>query len=115
MTHVALARVFAVRIVDRGELGNYGVLMHHGNQAMGAMQCVRLSVSGFAYFVIAVLVPLLILSVKGEKGTWSRDGIILSLVAGTVGALGALGVIVAFSAGAKPSMSCRLCLVARRW
>ncbi len=92
--------------------GNYGVLMHHGNQAMGG-DAVRPFIGvGFAYFVIAVLVPLLILSVKGEKGTWSRDGIILSLVAGAVGALGALGVIVAFSAGLNRFTSCLWCLVA---
>ncbi len=81
--------------------GNYGPLMHHGNQAMG--DAVRPFIGvGFAYFVIAVLVPLVILKLKGEKGSWSRDGIRLSLIAGAVGALGALGVIVAFSAGAKP-------------
>jgi hypothetical protein len=81
--------------------GNYGPLMHHGNLAM--KDALRPFVGvGFAYFVIAVLVPALVLKLRGEKGNWSREGIILSLVAGAVGALGALGVIVAFSAGAKP-------------
>jgi hypothetical protein len=81
--------------------GNYGPLMHHGNLAM--KDALRPFVGvGFAYFVIAVLVPALVLKLRGEKGNWSREGIILSLIAGAVGALGALGVIVAFSAGAKP-------------
>lgn len=76
--------------------------MHHGNLAMGGDALRPFVGVGFAYFVIAVLVPALVLKLRGEKGNWSRDGIILSLVAGAVGALGALGVIVAFSAGAKP-------------
>jgi len=81
--------------------GNYGALMHHGNLAMGDALRPFIGV-GFAYFVIAVLVPMLLLQLKGEKGNWSQGGIVLSLFAGAVGALGALGVIVAFSAGAKP-------------
>jgi len=81
--------------------GNYGPLMHHGNLAMGDALRPFVGV-GFAYFLIAVVVPFLMLRVSGEKGAWSRDGITFSLVAGAVGALGALGVIVAFSVGAKP-------------
>ncbi len=81
--------------------GNYGPLMHHGNLAMHDALRPFVGV-GFAYFLIAVVVPTLLLQMKGEKGHWSKDGIILSLVAGAVGAFGALGVIVAFSAGAKP-------------
>lgn len=81
--------------------GNYGPLMHHGNLSMG--DAIRPFIGvGFAYFLIAVVVPILILRLKGEKGNWSTGGIVLSLIAGAVGALGALGVIVAFSAGAKP-------------
>jgi len=81
--------------------GNYGPLMHHGNLSMG--DAIRPFIGvGFAYFLIAVVVPILILKLKGEKGNWSAGGIVLSLIAGAVGALGALGVIVAFSAGAKP-------------
>lgn len=81
--------------------GNYGVLMHHGKESMGDALRPFVGV-GFAYFAIAVVVPALLLGVRGEKGNWSRDGVILSLIAGAVGALGALGVILAFSFKAKP-------------
>ncbi len=81
--------------------GNYGVLMHHGKEAMGDALRPFVGV-GFAYFAIAVIVPALLLWLRGEKGNWSRDGIILSIIAGAVGALGALGVILAFSFKAKP-------------
>lgn len=81
--------------------GNYGVLMHHGKESMGDALRPFVGV-GFAYFAIAVVVPAILLGVRGEKGNWSRDGVILSLIAGAVGALGALGVILAFSFKAKP-------------
>jgi hypothetical protein len=81
--------------------GNYGVLMHHGKESMGDALRPFVGV-GFAYFAIAVIVPSLLLALRGEKGNWSRDGIILSIIAGAVGALGALGVILAFSFRAKP-------------
>lgn len=81
--------------------GNYGVLMHHGKESMGDALRPFVGV-GFAYFAIAVVVPALLLTLRGEKGNWSRDGVILSIIAGAVGALGALGVILAFSFKAKP-------------
>ncbi len=81
--------------------GNYGPLMHEGNLAMGDALRPFVGV-GFAYFLIAVVVPLLILRFRPEKGAWSLRGILLSLLAGAVGALGALGVIIAFSFHAKP-------------
>jgi hypothetical protein len=81
--------------------GNYGVLMHHGKESMGDALRPFVGV-GFAYFAIAVVVPAILLGVRGEKGNWSRNGVILSLIAGAVGALGALGVILAFSFKAKP-------------
>lgn len=81
--------------------GNYGVLMHHGKEAMGDALRPFVGV-GFAYFAIAVIVPGVLLALRGEKGNWSRDGVILSVLAGAVGALGALGVILAFSFRAKP-------------
>jgi hypothetical protein len=81
--------------------GNYGVLMHQGKELMGDALRPFVGV-GFAYFAIAVLVPTALLVIKGEKGNWSRSGVFLSLFAGAVGALGALGVILAFSFKAKP-------------
>lgn len=81
--------------------GNYGVLMHQGKELMGDALRPFVGV-GFAYFAIAVFVPTALLVMKGEKGNWSRSGVILSLLAGSAGALGALGVILAFSFKAKP-------------
>jgi hypothetical protein len=81
--------------------GAYGPVMHIGREAMHsalrAFMCV-----GAAYFLIAVLVPVALLARSGEKGGWTTAGVVWSLVAGACGALGALGVILALTAGGKP-------------
>jgi hypothetical protein len=80
--------------------GVYGPVLHHGREEMHSplrpFVCV-----GIAYFVIAVVVPLLLLA-RGEKGAWTTKGVIWSLLAGTAGACGALGVILALHFGGKP-------------
>jgi hypothetical protein len=80
--------------------GVYGPVLHFGREAMHSnlrpFMCV-----GIAYFVIAVLVPLALLA-RGERGGWTARGVLWSLLAGTAGALGALGVILALGFGGKP-------------
>ncbi len=81
--------------------GNYGVLMHQGKESMGDALRPFVGV-GFAYFAIAVVVPVVLLRTRGEKGNWSTGGVVLSMLGGALGALGALGVILAFSFRAEP-------------
>jgi hypothetical protein len=87
--------------------GIYGPVLHWGQEGMSLVEgeyarlrpfvCV-----GLAYFVIGVVVPLIWLGIRGEEGRWTAGGIVWSLVAGTLGALGALGIILAFTFGGKP-------------
>ena len=89
--------------------GIYGPVLHPGQEAfaagknkalddgMRAFMCV-----GMAYFLIAIVVPVIILKMYGESGSWSAGGLAWSLFAGAVGAVGALGVILAFGFGGKP-------------
>ncbi len=82
--------------------GAYGPLLHHGTASMGR-DSVRAFVGvGIAYFFIAVLVPIYILRTQGETGKWTISGTFYSLIAGAVGAIGALGVILALSYGGMP-------------
>lgn len=81
--------------------GVYGPLLHEGKHAMEESSLRPFVGVGIAYFIIAVIVPILMLQ-KGEKGHWSVGGTLLSFLAGSVGALGALGVILALTAGGKP-------------
>jgi hypothetical protein len=57
---------------------------------------------GFAYFLIGVIVPIVILKMRGERGEWTGRGIVFSLLGGVLGALGALGIILAINFGGNP-------------
>lgn len=82
--------------------GAYGPVLHRGQAAMGGSRLRPLICIGAAYFLIAVLVPMALLVPMGDKGTWEFTGTLWSLGAGSVGALGALGTILAFACGGKP-------------
>ena len=82
--------------------GAYGPVLHRGQGAMGGSRLRPLICIGVAYFLIAVLVPLGLLTPMGDTGTWDVSGTLWSLGAGSLGALGALGTILAFACGGKP-------------
>jgi hypothetical protein len=91
--------------------GIYGIVLHKGTSLMehqenfqgewGASLRAFVGV-GLAYFLIAVLVPVALLNRKRETGYWSISGTVMSLFAGAVGALGALGVSMALAFKAQP-------------
>ncbi|HVU87321.1 MAG TPA: hypothetical protein VHD36_08365 [Pirellulales bacterium] len=83
--------------------GAYGPVLHRGQTAMDGSRLRPLLCVGMAYFVIAVVVPLFWLYTRGEKGDWTFSGIVWSSGGGVAGAIGALGIILAFNFGGKPS------------
>jgi hypothetical protein len=83
--------------------GAYGPVLHRGQTAMDGSRLRPLLCVGMAYFVIAVVVPIIWLSLRGEKGDWTPSGIIWSAGGGIAGAVGALGIILAFNYGGKPT------------
>lgn len=87
--------------------GLYGVLLHGGQVAMGDAEHGRYKAFlfvGLAYFVTAVLAPLLMLWARGAAWSFQPRGVSLSLLAGLVGAGGAFGVLLAFGARGTPSV-----------
>lgn len=86
--------------------GMYGPVLHWGQHDMstvGGLARMRPFVCvGLAYFLIGVIVPAVLLQMKGEQGEWTLGGIVFSLAGGALGALGALGIILAFNFGGKP-------------
>lgn len=82
--------------------GVYGPLLHWGQLGFEGSRLRAFLCVGIAYFIIAVVVPLVLIQATGEKGVWHTKGLVWSLVAGSAGAIGALGIILAFNFGGKP-------------
>jgi hypothetical protein len=82
--------------------GLYGPVLHLGQDAMDHSLLRPFICVGLAYFLIAVLAPVLLLRRGREPGQWSIVGAVWSFLAGAAGAVGALGIIVAFRARGNP-------------
>ncbi len=87
--------------------GLYGVILHAGTTSMGDPLNGRYKAFlfvGLAYFVTAVLAPLVLLKLNGASWDFSPRGTTISFIAGTVGAAGAFGVLLAFGAKGSPTV-----------
>ncbi len=82
--------------------GVYGPTLHRGQTAMAGSRLRPFICVGLAYFLIAVIVPMLLLARWAEPGEFTFTGSTWSFVGGAAGALGALGIIMAFTFGGKP-------------
>jgi hypothetical protein len=85
--------------------GVYGVFLHNGQLSMGDPVNGRYKAFlfvGIAYFLTAVLAPLIVLLVSGASWQMPVKGMGWSLVAGIVGAIGAFCVLLAFGAKGAP-------------
>jgi len=82
--------------------GSYGPFLHLGQMRMGGSRLRPFLCVGLAYFVIAVALPLMILAAQTDSGAYTFEGLAWSIAAGTAGAVGALGIILAFNYGGKP-------------
>jgi hypothetical protein len=83
--------------------GAYGSVLHKGQAGLEGNKLKPLICVGAAYFIVAIIVPIVILVAQGKLGGgWSFTGVTWSLMAGSAGALGALGIILALTSGGKP-------------
>jgi drug/metabolite transporter (DMT)-like permease len=84
--------------------GLYGVLLHTGQEHMGGASARYKAYLwvGVAYFLAAVIMPALIMKATGSNWHFPPKGVIWSLIAGTAGAIGAFGVLLAFGAQGRP-------------
>ena len=85
--------------------GTYGVFLALGSENMHDAANGRIKAFlfvGLAYFLVAVLAPILILALSGANWNFPIKGMTWSLIAGIVGAIGALGVLLALNAAPKP-------------
>jgi hypothetical protein len=87
--------------------GVYGIFLHTGQLAMGDPANGRYKAFlfvGVAYFITAVLAPLAVLIANNADWNLPARGVTWSLLAGTVGAVGAIGVLLAFGAKGSPAV-----------
>lgn len=87
--------------------GVYGIFLHSGQLSMADPVNGRYKAFlfvGLAYFLTAVLAPLLILWINGADWSYPVKGMGLSLLAGIVGAIGAFCVLLAFGAKGSPAV-----------
>jgi len=96
-----ILRVFSIALAI-ASWGAYGPVLHKGQAAMHHSRLRPLICVGFAYFVIAVIVPYFFLGEMGEASTYRSVGTLWSILGGTFGAVGALGIILAFNSGGRP-------------
>jgi drug/metabolite transporter (DMT)-like permease len=85
--------------------GVYGVFLHNGQLNMGDPVNGRYKAFlfvGLAYFLTAVLAPIIVLVANGASWKMPMAGMTWSLVAGIVGAIGAFCVLLAFGAKGTP-------------
>src|SRR5437667_2919000 len=93
--------------------GVYGIFLHTGQTLMKPSGVTAADPSvlrykaflfvGIAYFLVAVLAPLVLLMAKGAAfNGYTSKGMGWSLAAGIVGAIGAFGVLLAFGAKGTP-------------
>ncbi|HZJ17392.1 MAG TPA: hypothetical protein VFD27_20235 [Chthoniobacteraceae bacterium] len=86
--------------------GLYGVLLHTGRSAMPAgAEIGNASLKAFlwvgvAYFVVAIVGPVIVLKARGTNWSMTGSGITWSFIAGTAGAVGAFTLILALGAAA---------------
>jgi hypothetical protein len=81
--------------------GIYGPILHWGQGDMGNGRLRTFICVGIAYFLVAIVVPVIVMSITGwemeEKYNTTASGVTWSLLGGALGAVGALGIILAFT------------------
>lgn len=87
--------------------GLYGVFLHSGQIAMRDAEFGRYKAFlfvGVAYFLFAILAPLVLLKLQGATWSFPSKGIWISLFAGALGAIGAFGILLAFGSKGTPQV-----------
>lgn len=79
--------------------GIYGPILHWGQGEMGSGRLRTFICVGIAYFLVAIVIPVLLMVLfkweSDEKYFFTFSGTMWSLIGGALGAIGALGIIMA--------------------
>lgn len=81
--------------------GAYGPTIHEGQIALKSPWKAILCVGG-AYFVLAVIIPIVVLKAQGTPLDFHARGTVYASIAGALGALGAIFVVASLKTGGNP-------------
>jgi len=84
--------------------GTYVPTLHKGTQALGGSGVHAFLMVGVAYVLVAITVPGVMIARAGTWDLFTPGGVGFTLGAGILGALGALGIVLALVNGGRPTV-----------
>ncbi len=84
--------------------GTYIPTLHRGQMGLGGSGVHAFLMVGLAYVLVAIAVPGVMVLRAGSWSTFTPQGSLFTLGAGILGALGALGIVLALANGGRPNV-----------
>lgn len=84
--------------------GTYIPTLHKGQLALGGSGIHAFLLVGVAYLLVAIAVPGAMVARAGSWNVFTSSGVAFTMAAGVLGAVGALGIVLALVNGGKPSV-----------
>ncbi|MEO2194759.1 MAG: hypothetical protein ABGY72_01550 [bacterium] len=84
--------------------GTYIPTLHKGQMALGGSGLHAFLMVGVAYLGVAILIPGAMIARAGTWNLFTSGGMTFTIAAGVLGALGALGIVLALVNGGRPTV-----------
>ncbi len=84
--------------------GTYIPTLHRGQMGLGGSGVHAFLMVGVAYVLVAIAVPGIMVARAGSWSTFTPNGMLFTIGAGVLGALGALGIVLALVNGGRPNV-----------
>lgn len=84
--------------------GTYIPTLHKGQLALGGSGLHAFLMVGVAYLLVAILIPGTMIAKAGTWHLFTSGGMTFTIAAGVLGALGALGIVLALVNGGRPTV-----------
>ena len=84
--------------------GAYIPTLHRGQLALGGSGVHAFLMVGVAYVLVAITVPGVLVARAGTWSVFTPSGVAFTIAGGVLGAVGALGIVLALVNGGKPSV-----------
>ena len=85
-------------------VGTYIPTLHRGQVALGGSGVHAFLLVGVAYVLVAIAIPSVMITRAGTWNTFTAGGVGFAMAAGVLGALGALGIVLALVNGGRPTV-----------